>query len=539
MASEITDDYDILFIDQRGVGLSRPIRCDEAATAYYLTDADTDDLAQRDEVAAAAEQFVTDCMTESGVAPGDLPYYSTAQAVDDLEAIRDYLGVEQFVLYGESYGTQFVQTYAAKYPERVSMLVLDGVVDLTIEGLPYYEEGARAHGDALEAALQACDDDEVCAADAGGDALAAFDELAAALDVAPIAYDFPMPDGTVERRTFMANDLQLATAGTVGSLGDRMLLQRAIAEAADGNLVPLARLAYASVYVDPETLAVDVDPTWSDAAYYAIECQDYGFLPDAGTPRQRLDAWLDAGAAAGMADERLGSIYYGDLPCLYWPAQPGDVPRPAPITDAPYPTLVLNADTDGPTPVVNAMRVFGRLEDSYLVLLEGGPHVIFDWGYACVDELVSEAIASGEPPSIRVTVCDGDVADPYVANAPDDATGYDEPLEAASTVADQLTADSEYVYWDGAASLEMGCDHGGALSYVPRDSGADVVLDACEWTDGVPVSGTGAVDFSTGAVATLEVELPEGALTYADDGATVTVEGTYNGAPVATSETIP
>ena len=204
------------------------------------------------------------------------------------------------------------------------------------------------------------------------------------------------------------------------------------------------------MYVDPETLEVDVDPAWSDATYYAVECQDYAFLPDAGTPRQRLDAWLDEGAAAGIDDLRLGSVFYGDLPCLFWPAQPGDVPRPAPIVDPPYPTLVLNADTDGPTPVVNAMRVFSRMEDSYLVLLEGGPHVIFDWGYACVDDLVSDAIVTGEPPSIRVTVCEGDVADPYVANPPADAEGYADPFDAAATVAAQLTASSEYAYWDGS-----------------------------------------------------------------------------------------
>ena len=450
MAPEITDNYDIVFIDQRGVGLSQPVRCDEAAVAYYLDDADPDDPAQRDDVAAAAESFVDDCIAEAGVATEDLPFYATSQAVEDLEAIRQYLGVEQFVLYGESYGTQYAQTYAAAHPDNVSMLLLDGVVDLTVEALPYYEEGARAHDDSLEAVLQACTADEACTVDAGGDALAAYDALAATLDAGPTEYDFPMPDGTVERRTFGASDLELAAAGTVNSLGDRMLLQRAVTAAAGGNLVPLARLAYSSVYVDPETLDVAVDPSWSDAAYYAVECQDYAFLPDAGTPRQRLDAWLDEGTAAGIGDLRLGSIFYGDLPCLYWPGQPADVPRPEPIVDPPYPTLVLNADTDGPTPVVNAMRVFSRMDDSYLVLLEGGPHVIFDWGYPCVDDLVSEAIVSGEPPSIRVTVCEGDIADPYVANAPADAAGYDDPLDAASTVAAQLTASSEYAYWEGA-----------------------------------------------------------------------------------------
>ena len=34
------------------------------------------------------------------------------------EAVRDYLGVEKMQLYGESYGTQYVQTYAAAHPDR-------------------------------------------------------------------------------------------------------------------------------------------------------------------------------------------------------------------------------------------------------------------------------------------------------------------------------------------------------------------------------------------------------------------------------------
>jgi pimeloyl-ACP methyl ester carboxylesterase len=538
MAPEITDNFDIVFLDQRGVGLSRPVRCDEAATAYYLSDSDPDDPAQRDEVAADAQQFVDDCISEAGVPPDDLPYYATAQAVDDLEAIRAHLGAEQLVLYGESYGTQFAQLYAAKYPQRVSMLILDGVVDLTIDGLAYYEDGARAHGDVLEATLRACDADEACAAETDADTLALYDELADTLASGPIEYDFPLPNGTVDRRTFTIGDLERAAIGSLSSLGDRMLLQRAIAESADGNLIPLARLAYSAIYVDPETLDVNVDPLWSDGAYYAIECQDYAFLPAAGTPRERLDAWLDEGAAAGMADERLGSIYYGDLPCLFWPAQSTDATRPAPVTEAPYPTLVLNADTDGPTPVDNAMRVFGRLDDSSLVLLEGGPHVIFDWGYACVDELVSEAIVSGEPPSIRVTFCDGEVADPYVANAPDDAVGYDDPTEAASTIADQVTSNSEYTYWDGAELLAIGCDYGGVLRYRPTDAGALVVMRSCELTDGVPVSGTGSIDWETGAV-NLELTLPDGELSYADDGTTITVDGIYDGEQVASTDTIP
>ena len=113
--------------------------------------------------------------------------------------------------------------------------------------------------------------------------------------------------------------------------------------------------------------------------------------------RERLDAWL-ADFVAGPNDElRLGDVALGDLPCLFWPAQPGDVERPDPIVDPPYPTFVLTADADPATPMVNALRVFERLDDAYLVVLQDGPHVIFDWGYTCVDDLIAGYLGEGTP----------------------------------------------------------------------------------------------------------------------------------------------
>ena len=542
MAPKITDNFDIVFLDQRGIGASQPLRCDDAAARFYGATSDPSDPDQRDEVEADTRSFVDGCLAEAGVVEADLPYYSTLQAVEDLEAIRQYLGVDQLHLYGESYGTQYVQTYATAHPDRVAALIVDGVVDLTVDVLDYYVEGAHAHDDTLIATLADCTGDEVCATDAGGDGLAAYDALSAQLTDGPIDYEFPMPDGTSQTRSFTANDLDLATVGFIGSLGDRMLLQRGVAAASSGNLVPLARMAYSSIFVDPETLDVVADPSWSDAMYYAVECQDYDFLSDAGSQRQRLDAWIDAAASAGIDQFRLNSIAFGDLPCLLWPGTdagwaitgraPGE--RPDPIVDPPYPTLVLTADTDAATPVANAMRVFSRLDDSHLIVLQGGPHVIFDWGYACVDDLVSTFIATGEPPPTRVTICDGEVADAYVPIAPADATDYDDAAETMATIERQLFSSTSYTYWDGAETLAEGCDYGGSVEYVPTDVGVDVTLDACEFTEAYAVSGSGSSETETGVVR-LDVEVPDGELTYETDGETTAVTGTFEGREVTES----
>lgn len=52
--------------------------------------------------------------------------YSVRQAVDDLEALREALNIEKWVLLGYSYGGFLAQYYTIHYPENVSGLVPHG-----------------------------------------------------------------------------------------------------------------------------------------------------------------------------------------------------------------------------------------------------------------------------------------------------------------------------------------------------------------------------------------------------------------------------
>ncbi len=527
MPTGITDNYDIVFLDQRGIGASQPVTCDEAAAAYYDTDSDLWDADQRDQVIADAQTFVDDCVDESGVSESDLAFYSTVQAVEDLEAFRAYLGVDKLSLYGESYGTQYVQTYAAAHPEHVASLIVDGVVDLTIGAIPYYIETARAFGDVVEATLDACDRANDCASDAPGEAVQTYEDLVTELEAGSIEYEFPMPDGTTETREFTASDLSVAASGFANSLGVRMQLQRAVNSAAEGNIVPLARLAYSASSEDAEDFEPEVDPSFSDAMFYAVECQDYSYYFGAGSPRERLDLWIDAVEASGVDDEFLGGIAFGDVPCLVWPSTDDFVRRPAPLADTSYPVFVLNSNTDPNTPADNATRVFGRLDESYLVVLDGGPHVIFGWGYRCVDDLIGDFLGDGELPVNRITLCDGSIADPYAPNAPGTEPEYVDAPTTVAAIANSVLNNIEYFDWFGDDVLEMGCDAGGALTYSPSNSGADLTFAACEFTEGVPVDGTGTVRFS--GSATLDVTLPFADLVSVPGGA---ITGTFRGQPV-------
>ena len=55
-------------------------------------------------------------------------FYTTADSVADIEAIRVAGGYEKLVLYGTSYGTKVAEEYAQDYPGHVEALVLDSVV---------------------------------------------------------------------------------------------------------------------------------------------------------------------------------------------------------------------------------------------------------------------------------------------------------------------------------------------------------------------------------------------------------------------------
>ena len=336
----IAEHYDIVFADQRGTGLSHQITCPAATSTYYGTDADPKDPADAAAVRAAASTYVKDCMTESKADPADLPFYATSQAIDDLEAFRQYLDADKLELYGESYGTQFVQTYAAKYPEHIASLFIDGPVDLVPDGITYYTEAARAWDDVLVSTTAACQADAACKLDTqGGDPMAAYDALIKKLEAGPIMVRFPLADGTVTDRPLAKTDIETtAVSYGYGPFGRSQFL-RALTAASKGDYVPMLRAYYDSIVVDPETLKTIPDPTYSDAMYYSTECQDYAFFLGQGDGDARANAWLAEGAKTGINDLRLGGTYYGDMPCVYWPAQPKTDPRPKAILDAPVPDV--------------------------------------------------------------------------------------------------------------------------------------------------------------------------------------------------------
>lgn len=529
----IPEHFDIVFFDQRGVGLSGGLQCPQAAADFYRADWDASTPASEELLLDTAQTFAQACVDEMGN-PEILPYMGTRQAVEDLEVFRQLFGEEKFWLYGESYGTQYAQMYAAAHQDRLAGLILDGTVDLTLTGLDFLDGQARAFNQVLVETLNACNQDEACAEAMGADALAVYDALAARIKQAPLPFDFPLPSGGVATRQFTFSDLETAAGGYLYSETARMIFLRALAAyARDGSLAPLARLLYDSLVLDPETLAPISDPSYSDAVYYAVECQDYAYA--SGNVEQSALAYLRAGDELDASLPRFASVFYGDLPCVFWQNAQQDPARPPALIAEGLTTLVLNATSDPATPYSNAQAVYARLDRGYLITKTGGPHIIFAWGDPCVDDLVTAYLIEDQPPGASQAECQGVVAEAFVPLAKADASEYPNPLEALTAVDDEIYYLPEYYYWDLETPTSVGCPYGGVLSFEASEAGEAFTLQECAFSRGFVMSGSGFNHYDE-EVFSLEVSvtgLASGRLTYtrtADDRRHVS--GEYGGQAV-------
>ncbi|MCX6392981.1 MAG: alpha/beta fold hydrolase [Actinobacteria bacterium] len=479
-SQKLLDRYDIVFFDQRGIGRSGGLECPKATAASRT---DTQDLQP------ATIAFVNACTAEL-TSTRLLPYVGTTQAVEDLADFRTALGDPDLRIFGESYGTQYAQTYAAAHPEGLKGVIIDGVVDLTLTGPQFWVSASRQFESVLNTTLATCDNRPQCKQDANGNLGAVYDKLEARLEQAPIPVRFPLADGTRATRELTQSLFRGMVSSELYSTNGRMMLTRAFTAAAHNDLVPLLRLAYQDAMLNPQTLKPMVDSSWSDAMYYGVDCRDYGYYD--GTQQQRSDAYLAQADQVGALLPRIGgTVFASDYTCIWWPGTQPPSTRPAPLINPGIPTFVVVATADPITPAAQGRTVYSRLDDGYLITTQGGPHVTFGRGIACPDNLILNFLETGRRPTKRETVCPGSVVGDYLALAPAQARSFASLSDAMVSFQKQFSRVPEYWYWSGQVAQATACPVAGTMRFRATDSGYAIRFDGCSFTRGVAISGTG------------------------------------------------
>jgi pimeloyl-ACP methyl ester carboxylesterase len=216
----LTDEYDVVSFDPRGVGRSSPVSCgggtDEALAATAGANLTQDPRAVLGRLRKAAAR----CAEHSGPV---LPYIGTVNASRDLDIMRQALGDKKLNYLGFSYGSRLGAVYAAQFPENVGRIVLDGVDTLTEPLSEQGRAGAAGQQTALEDFVDWCVKDIACPF--GTDARGAREQvvrLVASLDEDPVPTDFG-PD-------FTGQDLVAAIGQALYSEDLWPSLERALAE---------------------------------------------------------------------------------------------------------------------------------------------------------------------------------------------------------------------------------------------------------------------------------------------------------------------
>lgn len=327
-------DRDLLLIDPRGTGQSEALGCPSLSRHNPLS-LDFTDIAGI-------------CGPDLGARAG---LYGSAAVADDIDAVRAALGLDKLDLWGDSYGTFLMPVYAARYPEHVRSVVLDGAFPIAFD--PWGRDVLRS---VRRVIALVCRHTHRCS---GRHVLSQIGRLARRLRRHPVRFTAHTPVGPV-RLTLDERLLANVTHDQPPVYG---LLPAAVDAAVDHDLAPLRRLAAVSRIGEVE--AFFTDPTVvSLAEAAAVSCHDYPRPYDvaaaAGVRRaqyRRALAALDPAQFRPFSARAWLSTNIDAGPrCLDWPADPtaGSPLRGHRIPDVPV--LVQSGELDTNTPIEQGRR---------------------------------------------------------------------------------------------------------------------------------------------------------------------------------------
>lgn len=364
----ITQRFDIIGVDPRGVGASNPVECGIDPRELYGVDYTIDSPEDRATLLDVTKQYVDDCTIREGDV---LPFLGTRDVARDMDAVRAAIGDEQLSFLGFSYGTVIGQEYAALFPSRVRAMVLDGVVNVGRSGLQLAAEQAAGFETALARFVAYCDGGSAC--QTSGNALDTVQQVLALAE---------QPGGIPAPRANRPAGPGEATLGIALALYSRSLwvrLDRALVAARQGDGSQLVGLA--DQYIQSGGFEI----------YFAVNCLDFAW--PSGDP----DAVLRAAKQAGEASPHFGEALVNDyIRCADWPVPPVPLlPTSAPGTP---PILVVSTTGDPATPYEGGVEVAKRLATGVLVTYDGDGHTVVADGRPCIDAIVTAYLVDGTAP---------------------------------------------------------------------------------------------------------------------------------------------
>lgn len=149
---------DMYVLEQRGIANSA-----DFCLKYSARKPERWNAGSIEESSEASRQALEDCMRNATVAGVDLRAYNTIENARDVKALRTALGIEQWNVWGISYGSILGQAYIKEDPEGIRAVALDAIVPLDARSDPIAWSIMRWYDRDLKLLDALCQDDEDCA----------------------------------------------------------------------------------------------------------------------------------------------------------------------------------------------------------------------------------------------------------------------------------------------------------------------------------------------------------------------------------------
>ena len=309
-----------MFVDQRGTGRSAPLTCDDDQRSSLAQQLDP----------ARRNTLLRQCLAQLQKLPyGDVRFFSTSLAMQDVDAVRAALDAPRINLLGGSYGTRAALEYLRQFPQHVRRVIIDGVAPPDTALPASVSSDSQA---AFNALLAFCEQDAPCQK--------TYPQLRTAwanlLAQMPQTVTLTHPMTGVPERITLTREMVLGSVrGPLYTPALTSALPYAISQAQQGRYDALLGLSNALVSKPSDRLAIGM--------HFSVLCTE---------DMPRLAASTDRpGADFGAEFSQL----YTDT-CAYWPrGTVAEAYYKVPVSNAPV--LVLSGGLDPVTPVRHGTRI--------------------------------------------------------------------------------------------------------------------------------------------------------------------------------------
>ena len=366
---------DVVLVDQRGTGGSNPLACADLGGELPIAA-----RLRRDEALEARE--IDGCRADLE-RKADLRFYGTAQAIDDLDAVRAALGHAQINLWGTSYGTRVALAYLGRHEARVRSATLDAVVPPDVR-LP--EAMGQGAADALQKTFDDCAARPACAA-AFPDLAARFRALVERLETSPLEATAPDP------RTGAPHAVSL-TAEALTSTVRNLLYDPDLAALLPLTLTSLERGDARGFLAQADALTRATGDV-SEGMHLCVFCgEDFARAGEA--------------AAHGLFGRQVAASYA--QACARWPR--GEAPEWLfePVRSG-VPVLILSGALDPVTPPAFGERVLATLSNARHVVAPGLSHGLTARDYTA--KVVAHFIDKPLPGALDVACIEATARPPF------------------------------------------------------------------------------------------------------------------------------